>query len=85
MSGATFPTKSSLRSSAALQESLPISTVVLYGDNNNWFAAFAFWQFKIYGHKDVQLMNGGRKKWELEGRPLTTEVTPITPTEYRPA
>ena len=50
------------------------NTVILYGDNNNWFAAFAFWQFKIYGHKDVRLMNGGRKKWELEGRPLTTEV-----------
>jgi len=58
------------------------STVVLYGDNNNWFAAFAFWQFKIYGHQDVRLMNGGRKKWELEGRPLTTEATKITPTQY---
>ncbi len=50
------------------------TTVVLYGDNNNWFAAFAFWQFKVYGHKEVRLMNGGRKKWELEGRPLTAEV-----------
>ncbi len=50
------------------------STVVLYGDNNNWFAAWAFWQFKYYGHGDVRLMNGGRKKWELEGRPLTTDV-----------
>ncbi len=49
-------------------------TLVLYGDNNNWFAGFAFWQFKVYGHKDVRLMNGGRKKWELEGRPLTAEV-----------
>ncbi len=58
------------------------STVVLYGDNNNWFAAFAFWQFKIYGHKDVRLMDGGRKKWELEKRPLTTEATPVTRTTY---
>ena len=56
--------------------------VVLYGDNNNWFAAFAFWQFKIYGHKDVRLMNGGRKKWELEGRSLTTEASAIKPTHY---
>src|SRR5688572_32166231 len=48
-------------------------TVVLYGDNNNWFAAWAFWQFKYHGHKDVKLMNGGRKKWELEGRAWTNE------------
>lgn len=52
----------------------PSDTVVLYGDNNNWFAAWALWQFKYHGHRDVRLMNGGRKKWELEGRPLTTEV-----------
>jgi len=58
------------------------STVVLYGDNNNWFAAFAFWQFKIYGHKDVRLMNGGRKKWELEGRPMTTDVPNVQRTQY---
>ena len=58
-------------------------TVVLYGDNHNWFAAFAFWQFKIYGHKDVRLMNGGRKKWELEGRPLTSEAPAVKPTQYR--
>ena len=58
-------------------------TVVLYGDNNNWFAAFAFWQFKIYGHKNLHLMNGGRKKWELEGRPLTADLPAIKLTEYR--
>jgi thiosulfate/3-mercaptopyruvate sulfurtransferase len=52
------------------------STVILYGDNNNWFAAYAFWQFKYFGHKDVRLMNGGRKKWNLEDRPLTT--APLT-------
>ena len=49
------------------------TTVVLYGDNNNWFAAWAFWQLKMYGHQDVRLMNGGRKKWLAEGRELTTE------------
>ena len=48
------------------------TTVVLYGDNNNWFAAWAFWQMKIYGHKDVRLMDGGRKKWLSEGRDLDT-------------
>ncbi len=47
--------------------------VVLYGDNNNWFAAWAFWQMKIYGHEDVRIMNGGRKKWLAEGRELSTD------------
>src|SRR5229473_3397657 len=50
------------------------STVILYGDNNNWFAAWAFWQMKIYGHADARLMNGGRKKWLAEGRELSTEA-----------
>src|SRR5215471_474002 len=50
------------------------TTVVIYGDNNNWFAAWAFWQMKIYGHADVRLMNGGRKKWLAEGRELSTET-----------
>jgi thiosulfate/3-mercaptopyruvate sulfurtransferase len=59
------------------------TTVVLYGDNNNWFAAYAFWQLKYYGVKDVRLMNGGRKKWLEEKRPLTTEVPKITPTAYK--
>jgi len=53
------------------------TTVVLYGDNNNWFAAWALWQMKIYGHKDVRIMDGGRKKWLAEGRPLETH--PVTP------
>jgi thiosulfate/3-mercaptopyruvate sulfurtransferase len=48
------------------------TTVVLYGDNNNWFAAWALWQMKMYGHKDVRIMNGGRKKWLAEGRELET-------------
>ena len=49
-------------------------TVVLYGGNNNWFAAYAYWQFKLYGHADVRLLDGGRKKWELDGRPLAKDV-----------
>ena len=57
-------------------------SVILYGDNNNWFAAFAFWQFKIFGHKDLRLMDGGRKKWELERRPLTAEEPAVKPAEY---
>src|SRR4026208_223671 len=50
------------------------TTIILYGDNNNWFAAWAFWQLKIYGHADIRLMNGGRKKWLSEGRELSTET-----------
>ena len=58
-------------------------TVVLYGGNNNWFAAYAYWYFKLYGHRDVRLLDGGRKKWELDGRPLTTETTDRPSTRYR--
>lgn len=58
------------------------STVVFYGDSNNWFAAWSFWQFKIYRHADVRLMDGGRKKWELEGRPYTTDVASPAPARY---
>ena len=58
------------------------STVVLYGDSNNWFAAWAFWQLKIYGHQDVRLMDGGRKKWEAEGREMTTEAPTVSATSY---
>jgi thiosulfate/3-mercaptopyruvate sulfurtransferase len=58
------------------------TTVILYGDNNNWFAAWALWQMKIYGHKDVRLMNGGRKKWLAEGRELTTEAPSVTNETY---
>jgi thiosulfate/3-mercaptopyruvate sulfurtransferase len=56
--------------------------VVLYGDNNNWFAAFAYWLFKLYGHADVCLMDGGRVKWVAEGRELTTEPPVVIPTTY---
>jgi thiosulfate/3-mercaptopyruvate sulfurtransferase len=58
------------------------TTILLYGDNNNWFAAYAFWQLKYYGHRDVRLVNGGRKKWLAEKRPLTTEPTKVAPTTY---
>jgi thiosulfate/3-mercaptopyruvate sulfurtransferase len=58
------------------------TTVVLYGDSNNWFAAWAFWQMKVYGHDDVRMMDGGRKKWEAEGRPMTSEVSAPAPTAY---
>ena len=57
-------------------------TVVLYGGNNNWFAAYAYWYFKVYGHADVRLLDGGRKKWELDSRPLVTEVEPRPATTY---
>ena len=55
------------------------TTVVLYGDNNNWFAAWALWQLKIYGHQDVRIMDGGRKKWLAEGRDLDTSATKPAP------
>jgi thiosulfate/3-mercaptopyruvate sulfurtransferase len=61
----------------------PDTTVIVYGDNNNWFAAWALWEFKIYGHKDVRLMNGGRKKWIAEGRPTTAEVKEYPRSQYR--
>lgn len=57
-------------------------TVVLYGGNNNWFAAYAYWYFKTYGHKDVKLIDGGRKKWELDGRPLDGETVTREATTY---
>jgi thiosulfate/3-mercaptopyruvate sulfurtransferase len=60
----------------------PGDTVVFYGDNNNWFAAWALWQFKYHGHKDARLMNGGRKKWEAQGRELTTEKPQPDRSEY---
>ena len=58
------------------------TVVILYGDNNNWFAAYALWQLKLYGHKDVRLMNGGRKKWLEEKRPLTKEAPNVSPSTY---
>ncbi|MEU3564442.1 sulfurtransferase [Kitasatospora sp. NPDC006786] len=57
-------------------------TVVLYGGNNNWFASYAYWYFKLYGHGDVRLLDGGRKKWELDSRDLVAEVPARPATEY---
>ncbi|WGD36315.1 sulfurtransferase [Lysinibacter sp. HNR] len=58
------------------------STVVIYGDKSNWWAAYALWIFSLFGHKDVRLLNGGRDKWIVEGRPLTTEVSPRPVSDY---
>jgi len=59
--------------------------VILYGDFNNWFAAFVFWVFKYYGHENLKIMNGGRKKWELENREYTTDEPQLQATEYKSA
>ena len=67
---------------AALMDRLGVGNdtqVVLYGGNSNWFAAYAYWYFRFYGHRAVRLLDGGRKTWELEGRPLTTEVPQPAP------
>ncbi|MEI3848330.1 MULTISPECIES: sulfurtransferase [unclassified Microbacterium] len=57
-------------------------TVVIYGDKNNWWAAYALWVFSLFGHEDVRLLDGGRDKWIAEGRPMTTEVPKPEPTRY---
>jgi thiosulfate/3-mercaptopyruvate sulfurtransferase len=70
----------------ALMESSGIgndTTVILYGDNNNWFAAWALWQMKMYGHKDVRIMNGGRKKWLAEGREVSSSAPTLSRTRYQ--
>ena len=59
------------------------TTVVLYGDKNNWFAAYAYWYLKIYGHQDVRILDGGRQKWIDENRPLTTDAPSSQPVAYR--
>ena len=61
----------------------PDSTVILYGDNNNWFATYAWWLLKYYGHRDARIMNGGRKKWMDESRPMPRDVPDPKPTAYR--
>ncbi|CAN5657044.1 sulfurtransferase [soil metagenome] len=60
----------------------PDTTIVLYGDNNNWFAAWAYWQLKLYGHRDVRILNGGRKYWLDQGLPITTDVPSHEATDY---
>jgi thiosulfate/3-mercaptopyruvate sulfurtransferase len=72
----------------ALMSRLGVSretTLVLYGDMRNWFAAFAYWTFQIYGHPDIRLLNGGRRKWFEEGRPVSEKAPRFTPTAYRAA
>ena len=61
---------------------IPDNELILYGDFNNWFAAFAFWVFKYFGHKKIRIMNGGRKKWENENRPYTKDETVAKPSNY---
>jgi thiosulfate/3-mercaptopyruvate sulfurtransferase len=61
----------------------PDTTIVLYGDNNNWFAAWAYWQLKLYGHRDVRILNGGRKYWLDQGLPLTVDAPDHAPTDYQ--
>src|SRR6266550_3122985 len=56
--------------------------VILYGGNNNWFAAYAYWYFRLYGHDNVKLLDGGRKKWELDGRPLSSDAVSRPATSY---
>ena len=58
-------------------------TIIFYGDNNNWFAAFAYWIAKMYGHQNVKIMNGGRKKWELEKRTMSTEEPSVKASQYK--
>ena len=60
----------------------PDTTIVLYGDNNNWFAAWAYWQLQLYGHRDVRLLDGGRRYWLDAGLPVTTDVPTYAPTGY---
>src|SRR3954468_11777667 len=57
--------------------------ILLYGGNNNWFAAYAYWYFKLYGHEQVKLIDGGRKKWELDSRPLSADVVERPATQYK--
>ncbi len=61
----------------------PETTIVVYGDNNNWFATYAYWLFRLYGHRDARIMNGGRKKWMDEGRPMTQGVATYPQVQYQ--
>ncbi|HEX3200703.1 MAG TPA: rhodanese-like domain-containing protein, partial [Actinomycetes bacterium] len=72
---------------AKLQDTLgitPDTEVILYGGNNNWFAAYAYWYYKVYGHGPVKLLDGGRKAWELEGRELTRDPVDVLSTSGYP-
>lgn len=77
-----IPTKAEWEALLSRTGIAPNTTVVLYGDNHNWFAAFAYWLFKLYGHDQVRLLNGGRKKWLDDGRETTTDVASYPATSY---
>jgi len=77
-----IPTKGNWEKLMSRAGVAPDSKLVFYGDNNNWFAALAYWVAKMYGHGDVVLMNGGRKKWELENRPMPKDAPKVTPAQY---
>ena len=81
-SSATSSTHSSSRSCCPTRGIGNDDTVILYGGNNNWFAAYAYWYFKLYGHENVKLLDGGRKKWELDGRPLSADAVSRPATSY---
>ena len=78
-----LPTREALAAKLGESGVTPDTTVLLYGDNNNWFAAYAYWALKYFGHDDVKLINGGRVKWEAEGRPYTTDVPSVQATSYQ--
>jgi thiosulfate/3-mercaptopyruvate sulfurtransferase len=80
-----IPNRSSFEELMGASGASEDTRLVFYGDNNNWFAAFAYWIARVYGHRNLALMDGGRKKWELEGRPLVTLQPCIEPTTYRAA
>jgi len=61
----------------------PATTIILYGDNNNWFAAWAYWQLKLYGHPDVRILDGGRKYWLDQGLPVTTDIPTYPAADYQ--
>ena len=77
-----IPSKAELETLLGQSGIKETDTVILYGDNNNWFAAFAFWILKIYGHEDVRLLDGGRKKWLADSRELTTQEETPEATTY---
>ena len=77
-----LPSREALAAKLGESGATPDTTILLYGDNNNWFAAYAYWALKYFGHDRVKLVDGGRVKWEAESRPYTTEPPSVTPTTY---
>jgi thiosulfate/3-mercaptopyruvate sulfurtransferase len=78
-----LPSKEALEELLGRSGIMPETTILLYGDNNNWFAAYAYWALRYLGHDRVKLINGGRVKWEAEGRPYSTDVPTVGATQYR--